>query len=169
MTRLFSFGVFLGQTRAWEPKGPPEPPGKTPEVAPYFLTPRPSDRSGPGRTGSSLHSVPFDDCQSAVVVRTRRGVLRTTFREAKKRAFGARARIHTFRTTWAVFSLRIECSMYIVCMTYDVERWRHVSVREAQCVNAATRSRFGEYSASPCAGAKLKQANLVAPRRDYNI
>ena len=77
--------------------------------------------------------MPFDDCQSAVVALARRGVLRTTFREVKKRAFGARARIHTFRTTWAVFSLRIECSMYIVCITYDVERWRHVSVREAQC------------------------------------
>ena len=134
----------------------------------FFVTPRPSNRSGPGWTGSGVQWVPFDDCQSAVVARARRGVLRTTLREAKKRAFGARSRIHTFRTTWAVFSLRIECSMYIVCITYDVERWRHVSVREAQCVDAATQSRFGEYSASPCAGAKLKQANLVALRRDYN-
>ncbi len=104
-----------------------------------------------------------------MVALARRGVLRTTFREAKKRAFGARARIHTFRTIGSVFSLRIECSMYIVCITYDVERRRHVSVREAQCVDAATQSRFGEYSAFPCADAKLKHANLVAPRRDYNI
>ena len=104
-----------------------------------------------------------------MVARARRGVLRTTLREAKKRAFGARARIHTFRTTGSVFSLRIEWSMCIVFISDDFERWRHVSVREAQCVDAATQSRFGEYSASLCAGAKLKQANLVAPRRDYNI
>ncbi len=80
--------------------------------------------------------MPFDDCQSVVVAR--RGVLQTALREAKS------ARLARLCQGAGIIFARLGPFFRLVLnsvrISYDVERWRHVSVREAQFVDAASQS-----------------------------